>query len=188
MTLIDRYISRGWRLVKRRSVGEKGYTGRQMQCPHAGCGLTLTIDADRASPKGSAVSVESLESIVREVRARRYELGLTSDDVDDAAGLVTRHTQKTEDVALRSINNRNLSPQMILGIVHRALDGDRVSDEDREVLDKILLGQIASFASQKRRIPTIDTFMLIVGAMGGKIMVEWGDPPPITKRFMSGRE
>lgn len=175
MSLLDRYLARGWRIVPLRRKDSR----KVIKCPQPGCGLTLAVSsATRIA--GNADAVGSVTDLSKVIADRRLALGLTADDVDHVAGLTARHTQKIEDSGTRMVNLGFRSGELIVEAALRA-------DEDpkaRAALDILAARGIAKTDSKnRRRFATFDTILLVVTALGGRIKIEWGEPPRLAQRL-----
>lgn len=175
LSLLDRYLSRGWKIIP---LGKNG-TRKAIKCPQAGCGLTLTVSSQTRVSK-DADEVGSISELSKVIADRRLALGLTADDVDHVAGLAARHTQKIEDSGSRMVQLGFRSGEQILEAALKA-------DEDpnaKEALDILAARGISRTTSTiRRRFATFDTILLVVTALGGRIKIEWGKPPRLAQRL-----
>lgn len=116
---------------------------------------------------------------------RRHELGLSSEVVDHVAGLCARHTQEIEDAGRGLRLGARLSSHDALTRILKAAQGQVGGEPDVDLAALLVAALRASKgATDQPRIPCLDTFALIVQALGGTVTIEWDEPPPITRRLM----
>ena len=189
---LERFLRRGWRFVPFKAGGDNSGRRRKIRCPQPGCGLCLTVDTSAAVTK-SADAVESVVELSMVLANRRNRLGLTSDDIDHCAGLGARHVQKLEDAGRLSGMSGAHSQATILYLLAKLRESGKWDYEAETLLDGMIAGRAAALEGALVGRPgaaTIDTILLVVGALGGKIKIEWGEPPAVTRRLveMSGRD
>lgn len=109
------------------------------------------------------------------VAQRRHSLGLSSEAVDDASGLTARHVQKIEDASRRMRLGKTSTSE---SFIHALLRDGLQSREVQASLHAIVAGH------RENRIPRLDTALLAIHALGGRLVIEWGEPPALTKRLM----
>lgn len=182
MNVLQRYLSRGWHTIGGRRKGSGGRV--KVQCPREGCGLTLHI-TNRTTPRGTVVHVDQLPELSMAIANRRHELGLTAEDIDDCAGLAHRHVQKVEDAGRRIGEGRTISKDIMLDMLVQVIEHG-VTVENRLVIEKMVATKLnlLEHSAQRPRVPNIDTVLLIVHAMGGRLLIDWGEPPRMTKRLI----
>lgn len=130
-------------------------------------------------------SVCTCSELIAATVERRHVLGLTSEAVDHVTGLTTRHVQKVEDAGRGLRSGTRFTPHdavtRILVGTQGHLDGE--AGEDMAALLQAAL-RSAEGRTARPRVPRLDTFALIVQALGGRLRIEWGEPPPVTRRLM----
>ena len=160
-----------------------------MRCPVDGCGLTLEFAGKQSKGKGEIVS--SFSDFSRIVSQRRYDLRLTSDALDDAAGLTSRHVQKIEDAGRRAVEEGIKTDNYILALLLDISAEGQFRRHHKAQLGHLIACRSKTFDRRKTsgqtRIPRADTLMLIIQALGGVVSIQWGEPPALTKRLSSKR-
>lgn len=179
MSLLDKYLALGWKV---KPIGPNAKNPKkQIKCPN--CPLTLTVSskAPACARQELCDEVSSMADLSNVLASRRFDLGLTADDIDHVAGLTHRHTQKVEDAGRRMAETRTPSTDALLGLM---VEAER-DPGARDVLDMMVARGLGRLADGKtRRIPTFDTVLLVIAALGGRIKIEWGEPPRIAQRLM----
>lgn len=182
MNTLQSYLDRGWRFVGARQKGSDGLC--KVKCPNEHCGLSLAVES-RAKPSAKAVNVEQMADLSVILANRRYRLGLTADDIDDCAGLGHRHVQKVEDAGRNIGQGKTISSDVMLGHLMRVLD-EGLTPDNVAILDRMIATRLGidGKAPKRPRVPNIDTVLLIVQALGGRLIIDWGKPPRMTQRLI----
>ncbi|KEJ90306.1 hypothetical protein DSW25_06210 [Sulfitobacter donghicola DSW-25 = KCTC 12864 = JCM 14565] len=138
-----------------------------------------------AQPSPEAVEVDQLVELSVALANRRYDLGLTSDDIDDCAGLGHRHVQKVEDAGRNLGESRTISSDVVMALLTQVLEEGLTEDNVLRMSSMVATRSgIEGKRPPRPRIPTVDTLLLIVQALGGRLLIDWGEPPRLTRRLM----
>jgi hypothetical protein len=182
MSTLQSYLNRGFRVVGGRYKGSGGTS--KVKCPVESCGLIFGVES-ATKPSAKAVEVDQMADLSMAIANRRYRLGLASDDVDYAAGLGQRHVQKVEDAGRNIGEGKTISADVMLCQLARVLE-DGLTPALTLALERMIATRVGLDGKkpQRPRVPNIDTVLLVVQALGGKLMIDWGTPPRITQRLI----
>lgn len=182
MSTLQSYLDQGFRVVGGRYRGSGGMS--RVKCPVESCGHIFGVDHN-AKPNGTTVEVDQMSDLSMVIANRRYSLGLTADDIDYAAGLTHRHVQKVEDAGRNIGQGKTISNDVMLSQLARVLE-EGLTPDVTMALERMFATRagLNGKKPQRPRVPNIDTVLLVVQALGGKLMIDWGTPPRITRRLI----